>query len=163
MTEALFPRERLVTEQGIMLTKGLFYEYRFETPMTPVYTLKEIDWKGHVSMYRIYMESGSEYEAAQKLLGSWNHWLKLCGRKWFQEHVEAWREEKLLKEVSIGKAALIKRAQEGSVSAAKELIAQMKVKETVGRPSNKEKEEYERKMQEVDKKVVSILERAANV
>ena len=64
-------------------TKALFFENRFQTTVTEPapYCLKSNDWeaKGVVyrSMYLIYMSCDSEYEAAIKLLGNFQHWTKL--------------------------------------------------------------------------------------
>lgn len=156
--DPLFTREELTAVNGMPLTMGLFYEYRHQGEATPVYCLKETDWKGCLSMYRIYMAAESEYEAAQQLLGSWGHWNKLCACAWFKPHLEAWREEREIKEAALGKAVLIQAAEEGNVTAAKELVAQIKnIKK--GRPSKKDAQEQQRKNNAVDDKVISILNR----
>ncbi len=162
MTKCLFEREQLIASNGFPLTMGLFYEFRHQGEADPVYTLKEYDWKGCLSMYKIYMNSGSEYEAAMKLLGSWPHWRKLCKCSWFKPYLEEWKEEVLIREAALGKSVLIEAAEDGNVTAAKELVNQLN-KKAPGRPSKKDNQEERRKLDAVDKKVISILERAGNV
>lgn len=163
--ELIYPRETFLSEIGSQLTQGLFYEYRHQTTTTEKapYTLKDVDWKGSKSMYKIYMSCASEYEAALKLLGSWSHWVKLTNCAWFQPYLEAWRHEVEIREAAIGKATIIQKALEGNVTAAKELVNQIKVKGSKGRPTKAQQEAYKDKMSAVDQKVVSILERAGNV
>ena len=164
MTDCIFPRKKLLSSIGSQLTQGLFYEYRHQTPTTEcLYTLKDTDWNGCKSMYLIYMNAGSEYEAALKLLGSWSHWNKLCQCTWFKPYIESWREEREIREAAIGKATLIDKALEGNVSAAKELVNQIKETGKLGRKSQKDKDEYKAKMNKVDQRVVSILSRAGDV
>jgi hypothetical protein len=63
--------------------------------MKPVFTTKKQAHEGCISMYEKYMEIAdpTEYQVAIRLLGSWDHWQKLCQVKWFQELVEDWRAE----------------------------------------------------------------------
>jgi hypothetical protein len=163
MIEPIFPRERLVSDTNVSLTKALFLEYNFNSKIDPVYTLKEYDHRGCLSMYKIYIECGSEYEAAIKLLGSWSHWNKLLKAQWFFKHVEKWREERILKEAAVGRATLMEKAKEGSVSAAKELLSFEKMKDKVSLPEKKKEALKKQKMEEADKKVVSMLERVGYV
>lgn len=153
----LFPKDRLRNASGTPLTQALFYEYRHQCPdYTPIYNLKwEEDCKGTISMYRVYMESASEYEAAVRLLGSWKHWLKLCDCTWFNEYLEEWREEKAIQEKAIGKATLIAQAKAGNVNAARILDSQ-KISST-----KKKGKEDTKKLQSarVNDKVTNLLER----
>jgi hypothetical protein len=79
---------------GRFRTQSLFYETR-HPDYSAYFTTKKYDYKGHISMYLKYMEIGdpTEYQVAQRLLGSWDHWLALLNGKWFAEMVEEWREE----------------------------------------------------------------------
>lgn len=158
-----FTKEQLTASNGMLLTQGLFYEYRFQGEADPIYTLKEHDWNKCKSMYLIYMSCESEYEAAIKLLGSWSHWRKLCQCSWFKPYIDSWREEVEIREAAIGKKTLIEQAELGSVSAAKELYNQVKKKGTSGRPSKKDKEDEKRKMSAVNQRVISLLDRVPNV
>ena len=79
MEKDLVDYTKLKSDNGHYLTQGLFYEYRHHTKLPYIpYTLRERDYKGYLSMYRIYMECDTEYEAAQVLLNSWEHWCRLC-------------------------------------------------------------------------------------
>lgn len=118
------------------MTQALFYEYRHQsTCKTPaVYTLKDKDWEGCKSMYLIYMQCDSEYEAAHALLGSWTHWTKLKGTSWFASHLEKWNEERTIREEALAHKTLLDQAKEGNVTAAKALMSGTK---KPGRPANK--------------------------
>jgi hypothetical protein len=124
---------RLKGENGILLTQKLFLEFGDE--QSP-YTLKaqdvEKDGVTYVSLYKVYMESADEYDAAMRLLGSMKHWRKLCGLKWFQEGWEEhgfdglnlMREDMMNRDRSLAKTELLKAANAGNVSAMKILYDQ---------------------------------------
>ena len=84
----------LKDNQGRFRTQSLFWESR-HPDMAPVFTKKKQEHHGCISMYEKYMEIGdpTEYQAAIKLLGSWDHWQKLCQLPWFMEMLSEWREE----------------------------------------------------------------------
>lgn len=90
----IVPRVR--DTRGRYLTSALFAETIHSlSPYTPVYTLSEFPKDGLLSARQIYLESNdpTEYAAAMKLLGSWEHWQHLCGTTWFAPIVEQWRGE----------------------------------------------------------------------
>jgi len=164
MIEPLFPRDKLMNDMNMVYTTGLFHEFNNQSAgAIPVYTLKTYDWKGHLSMYKIYMECSSEYEAAMKLLGCWSHWKRLCTCSWFIPYIESWKEEVLVREAAVGKAVIIKAAEDGNVAAAKELLKQMDKRKGPGRPSKEQKNLEKKRQSEVDLKVVSLLSRMDNV
>lgn len=119
----------LKDKRGVMLTQALFVETSDGT-FEPSYTLKQEDFKGYPSMYRLYMECTDEYEAAIKLVGSMRHWRKLCNLKWFvegreqfgHEGLNKWREDMRLRDESLARRILIEQANEGNVTAARSLI-----------------------------------------
>ncbi len=79
---------------GRFRTQSLFGEYKH--PNYPAFfTLKKYDHKGRISLYRKYMEIAdpTEYQVAQRLFGSWEHWLQLTRAQWFREHLNEWRDE----------------------------------------------------------------------
>lgn len=107
----------------------------------PVYTMYDVDKRGLISARRVYMESTDEYEAAIKLLGSWQHWQKLCNNESFMngpnkpegwEGLLAWRKEKELRDKSRARELLWEAAEAGNVTAQRTLYDP---KEPVGRPS----------------------------
>jgi hypothetical protein len=129
--------------QNHKLTQGLFVEFGTETAP---YTLKEKNHRGRVSMYQVYMASTDEYEAAQKLLGSWSHWKFLCELTWFTEGapehghsgLNAWREEMKLRDQSLARQILRERMDDGDISAAKKVYDEakgVKSRGKVGRPT----------------------------
>ena len=149
---------------GHYLTKGLFYEFRHQNTdsVNEVFTYGEQDiekdGKTYLSMYKIYMEFESEYEAAQAILGSWTHWQKLCECAWFKPHLKKWREEREIRESAMGKAALIKEARKGSVAAAKALVDYAN-KRGAGRPSKQEKANQLKREVSEDKLIKEEIER----
>ena len=64
-----------------------------------MFTLKDHDHKGYLSLYRLYMEmeDPTEYEFANTYLGGWVHWELLCRASWFIPYVTRWRLELDLK------------------------------------------------------------------
>jgi hypothetical protein len=149
-------RSQLVNSNGRFLTQGLFYEYRYQSAKTGPYNLKEQDWKGTLSMYQIYMACDSEYDAAQRLLGSWKHWEALLESPFFIAEVSKWREEREIKEAALAKTVLLEQAEEGSVSAAKSLLDQI-TKRKAGRPTKAEVTAERQKQAAIDSNVTSLL------
>lgn len=109
---------------------NIFYEFnktRHEE-YPPLYTMREETWAGLPSAYLIYMLSDSEYEAAMKLVGSWNHWQRLLKCKPFMEGsdesgswvgLQQWREEKRIQEKAHAFNQLKISAAQGNVTAQK--------------------------------------------
>ena len=160
---------KLRSSNNIMKTEGLFWEMstKFKnipnrSEPTPVYSLKDYDHRGYPSMYRIYMDSATEYEAGIRLLGSWKHWKKLCRCQFFQTHLEEWREERQLREESMAKTALLNSVEEGNVSAAKTILDEKK-KKVAGRPTSAAVQGELVRAAEEQHKLVSIVERMENV
>jgi len=94
------PFEVFKDDQGRLRTASLFKEKREASKYPSYFTLKPgAAPVGHVSMHDKYMEISdpTEYQVAMTLLGSWDHWQRLCAAKWFKPHVEAWREELRIK------------------------------------------------------------------
>jgi len=128
------------------LTEGLFIE--FGNPEA-VYTLstkdKVRDGKTYISMYKVYMECSDEYEAAERIVGSQQHWERLCNAKFFMEGhynfnnnygLAKWREDMRKRDESLAKRTLIEQAKNGNVNAAKALQAEPKKTKKKEEPSN---------------------------
>lgn len=147
--EPLFPKEKFKGTLGHLFTQGLFYEYRYQHGFewTP-YTLREDDWQGCLSMRKIYLQQGSEYEAAQLLLGSWDHWNRLKRCSWFKDLAVQWEEERKIREASDAKRLLMEHAEEGSIQAAKAIFDNVAPKR--GRPSTQEKAQLVREDKDLD-------------
>ena len=123
-------------------TKALFYENRFQTTVetNAPYCLKSNDHELHgvvyKSMYLIYMSCDSEYEAAIKLLGNYQHWTKLKRCTWFLPYVEEWNAELRLRESALARAKLVALTEAGNVTAARTLLNEKKIA-GVGKPKGK--------------------------
>lgn len=121
----------------------IVHEFNPNKTKPAVYTMRDHDWGGYLSLKKIYMESVDEYEAAMEITGSWEHWQRLCKNKTFMNGEKArnltglshWREEKKLSEASKAKRLLENAAKTGNVQAAKTLYDDVKAKEdNRGRP-----------------------------
>jgi hypothetical protein len=94
--------------------------------------------KGYLSLYLLYMEYPSEYEAATGILGSWQHWQKLCKCKWFKPLRDKWEDERRVSEAAVAKKTLLRETKAGNVSAARALLSlHTKESKGKGRPSNR--------------------------
>ena len=128
--------------QGRFLTFALFFETKTEGYL-PTFTYKEEDheYKGvhYISMRKLYleMEDPTEYLFATEVLGSWDHWLKLCKSKTILEHIKHWREELAVKLKAQAIQAMITTAKvDGSKgTTAAKWLASAGWEEGKGRPS----------------------------
>ena len=83
---------------GRYLTHAMFFESK-TAGFEPTFTFKEFDheYEGviYTSMRRLYMEMAdpTEYLFAIEVLGSWQHWQKLCNSALIREQIDKWREE----------------------------------------------------------------------
>ena len=130
-----------IPDEYHMKTQMMFFEWRHQSQsdLPPIFTWKRQDWEldgvTYKSMYLMYMQCSSEYEAAMVILGSWAHWQKLLKCKWFAEVVEDWREEMKLRDEAIAKDAIRYKAEGGDIPAAKALLAEARgEKPSRGRP-----------------------------
>lgn len=135
--------------------------------MPPLYTMREESYKGLPSAYLIYMTSDSEYEAAIKLVGSWNHWLRLLKCKPFMEGpenaynwtgLEEWRREKEIKEKATAYNQLKESAAAGNVQAQKLLYEGDKSGKR-GRPSDSEVRKAAKEQAELNTRITGDLKR----
>lgn len=127
------PQVRLLADNGIQLTKGLFREWGKDCgPYTMYPRNRFIDGKEFISAYLVYMDSVNEYEAAMRLVGDMNHWRKLTEVDWFRNGVHngtqfitpgllSWREDHRMKREAKALKALQAAQDNGSVPAAKYL------------------------------------------
>lgn len=136
----------LKAKNGIQLTQGLFYEFNnVDAP----FTLRAEDYTSgrgntYTSVSKIYMESVDEYDAAMKILGSWEHWEKLCNLKWFTEGyttstgmvyggLNNWRNQMKLRDESLAKSQLIDQVKMGNTAAIR-YLHEVSTKTKAGRP-----------------------------
>lgn len=114
----------------------------------PLFTLKLVPHKGLPSAYQVYMDSIDEYDAALKIMPNMKEWEKLIATSWFldgdpnksHQGLKTWREHMKARDASLAKKVLIKETEGGSVSAARVLLTESKVKAPVGRKSKKIKD-----------------------
>lgn len=128
---------------------NLFYEFNKarQADYPPLYTMRETEWLGLTSAYQVYMHSESEYEAALKLVGSWQHWQRLCKSKPFMEGekdggqwvgLQSWRDEKEVRDKALAYNQLQVNAATGNVQAQKMIFEGNKDASKRGRPSKAE-------------------------
>lgn len=149
---------------------NLFYEFnvtRHDT-MPPLYTMREESYRGLPSAYLIYMTSDSEYEAAIKLVGSWNHWQRLLASRPFMEGpdnafswqgLNAWREEKAIKDQAEAFNQLKISAATGNVQAQKLIYEGKSSGAKRGRPSKEEVRKAATAQAELDKRIKNDFKR----
>jgi len=149
---------------------NLFYEFnktRHED-YPPLYTMREESFQGLPSAYLIYMYSESEHEAAMKLVGSWQHWQRLLKSRPFVEGYEdgcmwsglqAWRDEKGIRDKAIAYNQLRTSAAEGNVQAQKMIFDGTKTPSKRGRPSKEEVKQAAREQAESIREMKDDLKR----
>lgn len=137
-----------------------------------MYTLRDKDYKGYPSLYRLYMEEAdiTEWRFVQKYLYSWDHWELLCNSSWFKPYIAKWRKELELKLRSEAlqkvRAVAANTGHKQTLEANKYLLsgnwmpkAEAKGR---GRPSKEEIKEEANRMAVEEKKLQDDLERVLN-
>lgn len=160
----------LRADTGLMKTASLFLEKKTAVgtrqgwhDYKPVYTLKDFPYKGYPSMYQVYMDSATEYEAAIRLLGSWKHWKKLSKVGWFKKgYLDDWQEERKLREEALAKTTILESTADGNVSAAKSILDEQK-RRGAGRPNNDEIVGHLRATEDTHNHLSSIVDRMKSV
>lgn len=127
------------SSNGVQLTQSLFFEFGNKEAL---YTLKQYNHKQYKSVYLMYMDAVDEYDAAMKIVGSLDHWRKLCDLNWFMEGkvqgsgdqvtrlsgLRQWREDMKQRDASRAKKQLLEQAEQGSVPAQRILLDMSKPK-----------------------------------
>lgn len=88
--------ERFKCARGTWLTQSLFYEcYRSNEGYPPLYTFKDNDHKGMLSIKKIYLalEDPTEYRVATEYFGGWEHWKVLTNCNFLKPYLNQWRDE----------------------------------------------------------------------
>lgn len=80
-------------------TKSLFLEESYLDKSNVLYTLKDEDHLGYISLYKRYMEMADPYEIhfAEAYFDGWEHWQMVCSAAWFKPYITRWRKELNLK------------------------------------------------------------------
>lgn len=99
-----------------ILLQGLFFETVGADKERVLYTLKDRDHEGFLSLYRLYMESNdpTEWTFANKYLENWAHWERLTECSWFKSYIERWRRELTLKLKSEALSRVIRESKTNS-------------------------------------------------
>ena len=129
-------KAKLKAGNGMRITEALFIETiqpSSRVNFKPIYSLQESDNQGCPSAYQIYLHSIDETDAALKLVGSLNHWKKLCKLRWFLEGrkdigfegIRQWRLDKAALELLELKHKLQKKASQGNLTAIRALQKMM--------------------------------------
>lgn len=82
--------------QGRLLYSKLFFERTVpETRGKALYTLKDQDHEGCLSLYQKYLEVSdpTEYRFAAEYFESYEHWVTLTKQDWFQPYLERFRRD----------------------------------------------------------------------
>ena len=129
---------------GRWRTLSLFIEFP-QDGYEPIWTLRETTWKDYPSLREIYLSyahvPGNEYNFAQEVIGSWDHWNRLC-RSHIAKDITSWREELDIKLKANAIKNIIATSKEGGASGttAAKYLADKGYAATRGRPSKAEKE-----------------------
>lgn len=139
---------------GKWRTQSLFIELNYGYSAEPaVFALgaEDVikDGVTYPSLYKMYMEveDPTEYDIAQKALGSYEHWQILCASKCFKDEITKWRDEKEVRAKSKWLNEIKKMAEEGTPRgfAAAKFLANQEWKHHKGRPSKKEIDKHLKK------------------
>lgn len=82
------------TPQGVLLSRALFFETVTDKSCV-LFTLKNEDYKGYPSLYRLFMETGdlTEHKFGKMYFDSFDHWEDITKSTWFQPYITKWRHE----------------------------------------------------------------------
>lgn len=149
------------------LTRALFFEYS-HPGITPIFTMKDDDYKGYKSLKKIYLAYDHipefEYEFANEVLGGWEHWERLQASPDINRHIESWKKEKdiqLRAEAIRNVIRTARSADKASLQAARYLADKgyLEKADGRGRPSKSEREARLKEDKAVIKEVDEDLKR----
>jgi len=136
-----------------------------ELGVEPVFTLRDWDTDGCISLRRVYLEVSdpTEYEFAQKVFGSWDVWLRVREAHWFQDTYLKMKRELEAKVTSMGYREIEAKADK-HVSAAKYLADKGWTKKagTKGRPTKQSIREAAHDIAREDRQIDEDYKRLIN-
>ena len=133
------------SNDGQYLTLALFWEHRHEN-YDATFTTKEQDIERdgvtYYSLRKLYLEwkDPTEYLFATEVIGSWDHWQKICKSYALKPEIQKWRAELEIKLRAESIKAIRQTAtEEGSKgTAAAKYMAEKGWEKRAGRPSKAE-------------------------
>ena len=156
-------------KQNRYRTQSLFKEFYLGSTGTgerypPVFTLKEFDDGDLPSMRQLFLSYNDPtgYQFSIDVLGSHDHWQKLCSLKWFSEnYLQAWQTELEVKLMSEGLMKIKAVAAGDSAQAfnASKFLADKGWLPKKGRPTKEQVKRAAHQQAEVKDRVSSDLER----
>lgn len=159
-----FNKESMKDTMGRFWTQGLFKEMSYGKGRPCVMTLKNEDFDDLVSFKRIFVElcDPSGYLAAMVLLGSWDHWLKLCDCCWFIAELKLALDEL---EVKLRAEALVEIREISQGTSGSALSAAKYIASGSWRGSNNPKQKAGRPLKgqrtwdkDKEKKIISLVQ-----
>mgnify|MGYP001564732566 FL=1 len=148
--------------KGAWRTYSLFCEYSQDYPCywTIQDTSRVVDDVTYPSLKQIYLSYEhtpfNEYDFAITVIGSWEHWCRLCKSPKLKEHISMWRDELEVKIRSNAIKSIIRTSLEetsaGATSA--KWLAEKGYAPKRGRPSKEEKEGFLKQ----EKKIIDEVE-----
>jgi hypothetical protein len=84
---------------NVRYTRKLFFEQCYDSPEAALYTLKNRDHEGYISLYHRYMETEdpTEITFANTYFEDYEHWQLIVAAPWFKPYIERWRKELALR------------------------------------------------------------------
>lgn len=88
------PDNKFRNDQNNLYSKELFVEFNTK-PGVALYTLKDHDYKGCLSLKQLYLDcrDTTEYSFATRYFDNWKHWENLAKTTWLSPYVAEWRKE----------------------------------------------------------------------
>jgi hypothetical protein len=154
--EAMKTYERFPIDSGPWYVASIWRTSIFVFPrageysgvVTGIYTLEEAR--------KIILESATEYEAAMRLVTSWEHWNAIRNQSKNKKVLDEMFLEKELLEITKTKKLLWKAAQSGNVSAQKILLEELNKEKNTIKARRSENQQQLVKQEEEQKKVEAI-------
>lgn len=145
-------REKVVDSYGRRVVLSLFSEFK-RTEFEPLWSLKK-DWK------RIYLEAEdpTEYEAAMRLIGDWDHYQLIRNHPKIKPVMDEWAKELEIRLRSNATRSMLKHAKAPNGAAAAKWIAEGGFTGRDLRKKNNKQEEEEVRT-EINERVAKDMER----
>lgn len=145
--------------------RGLFLEQSYSHDKNLcLYTLRNEDYLGLPSLYRLYieMDDPTEYLFAKAYFEDVDHWDQICLQEWFKPYIASWRHELELKVKAhaLARIRLEAKSSQNSFQANKFLLSNgWKEKGGKGRPTKADISEAADKLVRVNNQLTEDFER----